>query len=177
MRVKQCHPFYFVHTLGFFTFLSSREWQQHSGSATPSRLWTKLNKHLVHPSEEVEHDIWGWRRDHEVESYAAWGYRTWAGVFWVRLSLSPLSPLQLHGVTTICLRFSSWCQLFWLSRAARLQVEVLRTSPARRRWCRGSHLCPCSENKPPPCWRTCTTCFSQPPGGTGPGWSPVRSYF
>lgn len=88
----------------------------------------------------------------------------------------PAVPVCLRGVTTIGPGVQFILSAPWLSRAAQLLVQVLRTSLVRRRWYRGSRQCPCSGSKPLPCWRTCRTCFSQQPGGTAPGWSPVLSY-
>lgn len=84
-------------------------------------------------------------------------------------------PVWLCGVTTIGLG-SVHLISSRLSRAAWLLAEALQTSPARRRWCRGSRQCRCSGSKPRPCWKTCRTCSSLPPGGTEPGWSPRQSY-
>lgn len=66
--------------------------------------------------------------------------------------------------------------LFRLSRAAWLLAEELRTFPERHRWYTGSRHHLCSGYTPPPCWKTCRTCSSPPPGETEPGWSPGRFY-
>lgn len=65
---------------------------------------------------------------------------------------------------------------FRFSGAACRLVEEPRTSPVRRRWCRGSHRHHCRGSRSPPCWRTCRTCSSLLPGETEPGWTPERSY-
>lgn len=63
-----------------------------------------------------------------------------------------------------------------LSNTAWLPAQRLRTPPARRRWCTRSHQHLGSENRSLPCWRTCRTCFSLPPGGTASGTGPVQFY-